>query len=73
MFLVSISGLVVEYIVAIDVTRVRFPADALFFDTDAISPTFGEKLKKCPMRGSNPRLSAHKTNALTTELMGLDA
>ena len=26
---VSISGLVVEYIVAIDVTRVRFPADAL--------------------------------------------
>ena len=26
----SISGLVVEYIVAIDVTRVRFPADAYF-------------------------------------------
>ena len=26
----SISGLVVEYIVAIDVTRARFPADALF-------------------------------------------
>ena len=26
----SISGLVVEYIVAIDVTRVRFPADALY-------------------------------------------
>ena len=25
----GISGLVVEYIVAIDVTRVRFPADAL--------------------------------------------
>ena len=25
----SISGLVVEYIIAIDVTRVRFPADAL--------------------------------------------
>ena len=25
-----ISGLVVEYVVAIDVTRVRFPADALF-------------------------------------------
>jgi hypothetical protein len=25
---VRISGLVVEYIVAIDVTRVRFPADA---------------------------------------------
>jgi hypothetical protein len=28
---VRISGLVVEYIVAIDVTRVRFPADALLF------------------------------------------
>ena len=27
----SISGLVVEYIVAIDVTRVRFPDDALTF------------------------------------------
>ncbi len=26
--LIGISGLVVEYIVAIDVTRVRFPADA---------------------------------------------
>ena len=26
----GISGLVVEYIVAIDVTRVRFPADASF-------------------------------------------
>ena len=27
----SISGLVAEYIVAIDVTRVRFPADAFCF------------------------------------------
>ena len=27
----SISGLVVEYIAAIDVTRVRFPADELFY------------------------------------------
>ena len=27
-FFRGISGLVVEYIVAIDVTRVRFPADA---------------------------------------------
>ena len=26
-----ISGLVVEYVVAIDVTRVRFPADAFIF------------------------------------------
>ena len=28
----SISGLVVEYIVAIDVTWVRFPADAFFHE-----------------------------------------
>ena len=36
----SISGLVVEYIVAIDVTRVRFPADAfyLFFSATATQP-----------------------------------
>ena len=27
---ICISGLVVEYIVAIDVTRVRFPADAYY-------------------------------------------
>ena len=37
----GISGLVVEYIVAIDVTRVRFPADALSifvrFPADALS------------------------------------
>ena len=31
-----ISGLVVEYIVAIDVTRVRFPADAFHSDTDLV-------------------------------------
>ena len=40
------------------------------------SPTVGvfiftSNLRKCSMRGSNPRLLAHKTNALTTELMGL--
>jgi hypothetical protein len=29
-YYVRISGLVVEYIVAIDVTRVRFPADAFW-------------------------------------------
>ena len=36
----SISGLVAEYIVAIDVTRVRFPADAftLFFDQPQAPP-----------------------------------
>jgi hypothetical protein len=31
----SISGLVVEYIVAIDVTRVRFPADAYLIQCSA--------------------------------------
>ena len=30
-FYQGIGGLVVEYVVAIQVTRVRFPADALFF------------------------------------------
>ena len=33
----SISGLVAEYIVAIDVTRARFPADALSIDALANS------------------------------------
>ena len=33
----SISGLVVEYIVAIYVTRARFPADALSIDALASS------------------------------------
>jgi hypothetical protein len=32
----GISGLVVEYVVAIDVTRVRFPADAAFLVFDRI-------------------------------------
>ena len=34
---ISIGGLVVEYIVAIDVTRARFPADALSIDALANS------------------------------------
>ena len=33
----SISGLVVEYIVAIDVTRVRLPADALELMWDLVA------------------------------------
>ena len=38
----SISGLVVEYIVAIDVTRVRFPADAylVYMYTTSLGFTF---------------------------------
>ena len=44
----SISGLVVEYIVAIDVTRVRFPADASFLwhVQDKCSTTF-KQLPHC--------------------------
>lgn len=39
----GISGLVVEYIVAIDVTRVRFPADALFQCPTCLSETLQEE------------------------------
>ena len=39
----SISGLVVEYVVAIDVTRVRFPADA--FCSAALGPPASNKLQ----------------------------
>ena len=39
---VGISGLVVEYIVAIDVTRVRFPADASTFGLTYFSKPSGE-------------------------------
>ena len=43
----GISGLVAEYIVAIDVTRVRFPADAVCFQTlSALSREFGDDLHR---------------------------
>ena len=52
----SISGLVVEYIVAIDVTRVRFPADALlqFYSSSFTKQCafFGKKHKKKLARGA---------------------
>ena len=41
--LLSISGLVAEYIVAIDVTRVRFPADALICYTSFACFWWGER------------------------------
>jgi hypothetical protein len=53
----SISGLVVEYIVAIDVTRVRFPADALFQCPICLSETLQEdtlfpmNTSMCKMKG----------------------
>ena len=39
----SISGLVVEHIVAIDVTRVRFPADAICPILHLCTRTLGKK------------------------------
>ena len=38
----SISGLVVEYVVAIDVTRVRFPADAFLVFLKIMSGVAGK-------------------------------
>ena len=53
----SISGLVVAYIVAIDVTRVRFPADALL-------------LVQCLANGHHPPArSKILTNAKTYQLL----
>ena len=46
----SISGLVVEYIVAIDVTRVRFPADASYwrlYRTGCL-PTMSKMVRNIP-------------------------
>ena len=51
----SISGLVVEHIVAIDVTRVRFPADAICPILHLCTRTFGKKTKP---RSKNPQLQA---------------
>jgi hypothetical protein len=55
----SISGLVVEYIVAIDVTRVRFPADALdnaIMDQDSLvfSPRRSDAKAKTTAVGLEP-------------------
>jgi hypothetical protein len=49
-----ISGLVVEYIVAIDVTRVRFPADASFECRMKQSTRSCDK-ERYPRRDSNPQ------------------
>ena len=45
----SISGLVVEYIVAIDVTRARFPADAL--SVHALAKLCDDALVSAPLTG----------------------
>ena len=47
----SISGLVAEYIVAIDVTRVRFPADASLVRKVA---TLSNRRRKIPPPGLKP-------------------
>ena len=51
----SISGLVVEYIVAIDVTRVRFPADALvYFSLASIWMSLAESISFGPVPNYGP-------------------
>ena len=50
----SISGLVVEYVVAIDVTRVRFPADAFLFVFVFIPLPHLLEFIKIPMPGLEP-------------------
>ena len=52
---ISISGPVVEYIVTIDVTRVRFPADASLPYPAFMHTYFGKKTKP---RSKNPQLQA---------------
>jgi hypothetical protein len=70
----SISGLVVEYIVAIDVTRVRFPADAIccVFPADVLGnchapskcdkDTLAEWLRRRPAKPmGSPRVGSNPT------------
>ena len=59
----GISGLVVEYIVAIDVTRVRFPADAY-------AQAFGNTSVETAMPDSVGRLSQDGKKALDASLPG---
>ena len=59
-----ISGLVAEYIVAIDVTRVRFPADAIMrlpakgsaraADEDDTNPAARRRKRAAPTAGTVP-------------------
>ena len=63
----GISGLVVEYIVAIDVTRVRFPADACFLVNGRL---LRGKKKTSHHRGLNPGPSAYKADALPLSYNG---
>ena len=57
----SISGLVVEYIVAIDVTRVRFPADAKMSEAGKGGKAQGMQSQKRPER--LPQLCALRLQA----------
>ena len=45
-YLLSVCGLVVEYLVAIEVTRVRFPANAYIFLFCMIYKFYAEALEK---------------------------
>ena len=62
----SISGLVAEYIVAIDVTRVRFPADALHSSLNCI-PMLFEKMVPRGLEPRTLRLLAVRSNQLSYE------
>ena len=66
---VSISGLVVEYIVAIDVTRVRFPADASFIFICFPAFVCRASLAKVSLRYQNkrPRGLMDKASVFGTE------
>ena len=60
----SISGLVVEYIVAIDVTRVPFPADALLLALFQRSSSPGHT-RNTGKGQKNTQTAAAKTNSDT--------
>jgi hypothetical protein len=52
-----------------DTATPRTRAEHCASATDATSRNLNIGFEKCSMRGSNPRHPAHKTGALTTELM----
>ena len=68
----SISGLVVEYIVAIDVTRVRFPADALLCCFVAYACTCWPTSAKMDTLGFEPRAFRMRSGCDTTTPCALD-
>ena len=67
--IISISGLVVEYIVAIDVTRARFPAGACNM-ARSLSQVYAQQYDPCTHRNSAHRSGEHvHTHALSAARM----